>query len=76
MIVLNSPKGWTGPKTIDGLQNEGTFRSHQADIPQPGECCNPGAEVVDFMERGAVDGRGCERGYRNLIVEGFRVVAW
>ncbi|MFA5319884.1 MAG: phosphoketolase family protein [Candidatus Omnitrophota bacterium] len=29
MIVLNSPKGWTGPKTVDGLQNEGTFRAHQ-----------------------------------------------
>jgi len=29
MIVLRSPKGWTGPKEVDGLQNEGTFRSHQ-----------------------------------------------
>jgi xylulose-5-phosphate/fructose-6-phosphate phosphoketolase len=29
MIVLKSPKGWTGPKVIDGLQIEGTFRSHQ-----------------------------------------------
>jgi xylulose-5-phosphate/fructose-6-phosphate phosphoketolase len=29
MIVLNSPKGWTGPKVIDGLQIEGTFRAHQ-----------------------------------------------
>src|SRR5450432_243941 len=29
MIVLVSPKGWTGPKTVDGLANEGTFRSHQ-----------------------------------------------
>ena len=29
MIVLNSPKGWTGPKEIDGVPNEGTFRSHQ-----------------------------------------------
>jgi xylulose-5-phosphate/fructose-6-phosphate phosphoketolase len=27
MIVLNSPKGWTGPKVIDGVPNEGTFRS-------------------------------------------------
>src|SRR5580692_11303347 len=32
MIVLNSPKGWTGPKTVDGLQVEGTFRSHQVPI--------------------------------------------
>jgi xylulose-5-phosphate/fructose-6-phosphate phosphoketolase len=29
MIVLRSPKGWTGPKVVDGLQIEGTFRSHQ-----------------------------------------------
>ena len=32
MIVLRSPKGWTGPKTVDGLQVEGTFRSHQVPI--------------------------------------------
>jgi len=29
MIVLVSPKGWTGPKIVDGLQCEGSFRSHQ-----------------------------------------------
>ena len=29
MIVLRSPKGWTGPKVVDGLKIEGTFRSHQ-----------------------------------------------
>ena len=29
MIVLNSPKGWTGPKEVDGVPNEGTFRAHQ-----------------------------------------------
>jgi xylulose-5-phosphate/fructose-6-phosphate phosphoketolase len=29
MIVLRSPKGWTGPKAVDGLQTEGTWRSHQ-----------------------------------------------
>jgi xylulose-5-phosphate/fructose-6-phosphate phosphoketolase len=29
MIVLATPKGWTGPKTVDGLPMEGTFRSHQ-----------------------------------------------
>jgi len=35
MIVLNSPKGWTGPKMIDGLQIEGTFRSHQVPLSDP-----------------------------------------
>jgi xylulose-5-phosphate/fructose-6-phosphate phosphoketolase len=29
MIVLRSPKGWTGPKTVDGLPSEGNWRSHQ-----------------------------------------------
>jgi len=29
MIILRTPKGWTGPKEIDGKLNEGTFRSHQ-----------------------------------------------
>jgi xylulose-5-phosphate/fructose-6-phosphate phosphoketolase len=29
MIVLRSPKGWTGPATVDGLPVEGTWRSHQ-----------------------------------------------
>src|SRR5579862_8720982 len=29
MIVFRTPKGWTGPKEVDGLQTEGSFRSHQ-----------------------------------------------
>jgi xylulose-5-phosphate/fructose-6-phosphate phosphoketolase len=32
MIVLRTPKGWTGPKVVDGLQIEGTFRSHQVPL--------------------------------------------
>ena len=32
MIVLRSPKGWTGPKVVDGLKIEGTFRSHQVPL--------------------------------------------
>jgi xylulose-5-phosphate/fructose-6-phosphate phosphoketolase len=32
MIVLRSPKGWTGPPVVDGLQMEGTFRAHQVPI--------------------------------------------
>ncbi|WP_354239269.1 phosphoketolase family protein [Arthrobacter sp. UYEF20] len=32
MIVLRSPKGWTGPKMVDGLQVEGTWRSHQVPL--------------------------------------------
>ncbi len=38
MIVLRSPKGWTGPDTVDGKPVEGTFRAHQvpmADMNKP-----------------------------------------
>ena len=32
MIVLRSPKGWTGPKEVDGLPAEGSYRSHQVPL--------------------------------------------
>jgi xylulose-5-phosphate/fructose-6-phosphate phosphoketolase len=35
MIVLDSPKGWTGPKLVDGRPNEGTFRAHQVPLSDP-----------------------------------------
>jgi len=37
MIVLISPKGWTGPKMVDGKRNEGTFRSHQVPLADPAQ---------------------------------------
>lgn len=39
MIILRSPKGWTGPKQVDGVPVEGTFRSHQ--VPLSGLAENP-----------------------------------
>jgi xylulose-5-phosphate/fructose-6-phosphate phosphoketolase len=39
MIVLKSPKGWTGPAIVDGKQTEGSFRSHQ--VPLSGIAQNP-----------------------------------
>lgn len=44
MIVLRTPKGWTGPKMADGKKIEGTFRSHQVPI----------AEVVTNAEHRAI----------------------
>jgi xylulose-5-phosphate/fructose-6-phosphate phosphoketolase len=35
MIVLRTPKGWTGPKVVDGLPVEGSFRSHQVPLSDP-----------------------------------------
>src|SRR5438552_10783922 len=64
MIVLRTPKGWTGPKEVDGKPVEGTFRSHQ--VPFAEVRTNPGhLELLDawmrsyrpeelFDERGAV----------------------
>jgi xylulose-5-phosphate/fructose-6-phosphate phosphoketolase len=40
MIVLRTPKGWTGPKEVDGLPVEGTWRSHQ--VPLLDFRSNPG----------------------------------
>ena len=39
-IVLKTPKGWTGPKIVDGLPVEGTFRAHQ--VPIANARTNPG----------------------------------
>ncbi|HVT06037.1 MAG TPA: phosphoketolase family protein [Polyangia bacterium] len=34
MLVLRTPKGWTGPKTVDGVPIEGTFRAHQVPLAE------------------------------------------
>jgi xylulose-5-phosphate/fructose-6-phosphate phosphoketolase len=47
MIVLKTPKGWTGPKEVDGVQVEGTFRAHQ--VPLAGLRENP--EHLRHLER-------------------------
>jgi xylulose-5-phosphate/fructose-6-phosphate phosphoketolase len=39
MLVLRTPKGWTGPKYVDGLPVEGTWRAHQ--VPLDGVATNP-----------------------------------
>jgi xylulose-5-phosphate/fructose-6-phosphate phosphoketolase len=45
MIILRTPKGWTGPKTVDGLKTEGHWRSHQVPF---GDMANP--EHVKLLE--------------------------
>jgi len=51
MIVLRSPKGWTGPKVVDGLKIEGTFRAHQ--VPMIVDAAHPEhvAELEAWMKR-------------------------
>ncbi len=47
MIVLRTPKGWTGPKTVDGKPVEGTWRSHQV----PVDAARSNAEHRAVLER-------------------------
>ncbi len=49
MIVLRTPKGWTGPKEVDGLPSEGSFRSHQ--VPLADLATKPGhlAQLEEWM---------------------------
>jgi xylulose-5-phosphate/fructose-6-phosphate phosphoketolase len=49
MIVLRTPKGWTGPKIVDGLPAEGSFRSHQ--VPLAAVRTNPEhlAQLDDWL---------------------------
>jgi xylulose-5-phosphate/fructose-6-phosphate phosphoketolase len=49
MIVLRTPKGWTGPKIVDGLPAEGSFRSHQ--VPLSAVRTNPEhlAQLEEWM---------------------------
>jgi xylulose-5-phosphate/fructose-6-phosphate phosphoketolase len=44
MLILRTPKGWTGPREVDGLQVEGTWRSHQ--VPVLGARENPGHRKI------------------------------
>jgi xylulose-5-phosphate/fructose-6-phosphate phosphoketolase len=46
-IVLRTPKGWTGPKVIDGLPIEGTFRSHQVPVAD----VRTNREHLEILER-------------------------
>src|SRR6185436_5439438 len=46
MIVLRSPTGWTGPKTVDGKPTEGSWRSHQ--VPLAGLAEHP--EHLELLE--------------------------
>jgi xylulose-5-phosphate/fructose-6-phosphate phosphoketolase len=47
MLVLRTPKGWTGPREVDGVQVEGTWRAHQ--VPLSGLADNP--EHLALLER-------------------------
>jgi xylulose-5-phosphate/fructose-6-phosphate phosphoketolase len=62
MLVLRSPKGWTGPKVVDGLKIEGTFRSHQVPIlvdpAHPGHVADLEAWMHSYKAEELFDGNG------------------
>jgi len=49
MIVLRTPKGWTGPKFVDGLPAEGSFRSHQVPLANLAENPEHFAQLEEWM---------------------------
>ena len=49
MIVLRSPKGWTGPKELDGKKVEGTFRAHQVPLDAVRERPDELQMLADWM---------------------------
>jgi xylulose-5-phosphate/fructose-6-phosphate phosphoketolase len=50
LIVLATPKGWTGPKEVDGLPVEGTFRSHQVPLSDPRRNPSHLAQLAQWMQ--------------------------
>jgi xylulose-5-phosphate/fructose-6-phosphate phosphoketolase len=64
-IVLRTPKGWTGPKVVDGLPVEGTFRAHQVPVDRvredPAHLALLEAWLRSYRPEELFDERGCFR---------------
>ena len=77
MIVFRSPKGWTGPKEIDGKQIEGSFRAHQVPIEVTKEHPESLKRLEDWLksyhpeELFTVDGK-LKSGLKELAPKGTR----
>jgi xylulose-5-phosphate/fructose-6-phosphate phosphoketolase len=50
MLILASPKGWTGPREVDGLQVEGTWRSHQVPVGAARENAGHRAVLEEWLQ--------------------------
>ena len=74
MIILKSPKGWTGPKLVDGKPSEGTFRSHQvpiSDMARPEHIAGLESWMKSYRPDELFDSAGCLRAdLRALAPEG------
>jgi xylulose-5-phosphate/fructose-6-phosphate phosphoketolase len=62
-IVLRTPKGWTGPKELDGVPIEGTFRAHQVPLPavrsDPAQLARLEAWMHSYRPEALFDADGC-----------------
>ena len=62
MLILRTPKGWTGPRVVDGLQVEGTFRAHQLPLTEvrtnPGHLAKLEAWLRSYRPEELFDGSG------------------
>ncbi|KAK0714428.1 XFP N-terminal domain-containing protein [Apiosordaria backusii] len=77
MIVLRTPKGWTGPKVVEGKIIEGSFHSHQVPLPKAGVEDGQLGELREWLESYRIgeliqDGRPTEEVTRILPRENER----
>ena len=76
MIVLKTPKGWTGPKFVDGQPVEGTWRAHQvpiAQFDQPGHLCQLEDWLLSYGAGNLFDAAGMLLGeFQSLAPTGHR----
>ncbi|PFG30682.1 phosphoketolase family protein [Paramicrobacterium agarici] len=49
VIILRTPKGWTGPEVVDGTQVEGTYHSHQVPLPEVRENSDHRAQLETWL---------------------------
>jgi xylulose-5-phosphate/fructose-6-phosphate phosphoketolase len=77
MLVLRTPKGWTGPEVVDGLQVEGTWRAHQVPLAnlrnQPEHVAQLESWLRSYRPEQLFDEHGCPIAeLRELAPEGAR----
>lgn len=72
MIVLRTPKGWTGPKVVDGERIEGTWRAHQVPLSGVREDDGHRAQLDDWMRSYGADELFDETGRPVARLDGLR----
>ncbi|OIH99880.1 MULTISPECIES: phosphoketolase [unclassified Curtobacterium] len=72
MIVLRTPKGWTGPKEVDGERVEGTFRAHQVPLPAVREDDAHRAQLEEWMRSYRADELLDDAGHPTGILTSIR----